>query len=68
LSYITESVGLNEKTKKEIYRRATTPCTLKNIARKQIRTCLSKKHRVDQAVDKLDLPRFLQRYLLFENV
>jgi len=68
LSYITESVGLNEKTKKEIYRRATTPCTLKNIARKQIRTYLSKKLRVDQAVDKLDLPRFLQRYLLFENV
>lgn len=68
LSYISESIDLNEKTKKEICRRATAPCTLKNIARKQVRSYLSKKLRIDQAVDQLDLPRFLQGYLLFKNV
>jgi hypothetical protein len=61
---------LDEKTKKEIYRRATTPCTLKNIVRKQIRTLIFNspmKIRIDRAAQKLDLPTFLQRYLLFEN-
>ena len=70
-SYIAECLELNEKTKKEIYRRATTPCTLKNIARKQIRTYLFQSPmnmRIDRAVTKLDLPRFLERYLLFESV
>jgi hypothetical protein len=63
-------MDLDEKTKKEIYRHATTPCTLKNIARKQIRTYVFNspmKIRIDRAVQKLDLPNFLQRYLLFEN-
>jgi hypothetical protein len=62
---------LDEKTKNEIYQRATTPCTLRNIARKQIRTYIFNspmKIRIDRAVQKLDIPTFLQRYLLFENV
>ncbi len=70
-SYIAECMELDEETKKEIYRRATTPCTLRNIARKQIRTHIFNspmKLRIDKAVQKLDLPVFLQRYLLFENV
>jgi hypothetical protein len=69
-SYLAECMELDEKTKKEICRRATTPCTLKNIARKQIRTYIFNslmKLRIDRAVEKLDLPIFLQRYLLFEN-
>ncbi|CAF3070904.1 unnamed protein product [Rotaria socialis] len=69
-SYIAECRELDEKTKEEIYRRATTPHTLKNIARKQIRTNIfnsPKKIRIDRAIQKLDLPNFLQRYLLFEN-
>jgi len=69
-SYIAECMELDEKTKTEIYRRATTPCTLKNIARKQIRTHifnLPMKMPINRAVQKIDLPIFLQRYLLFEN-
>jgi hypothetical protein len=69
-SYIAECTELDLSTKKEIYRRATTPCTLKNIARKQIRTYLFNspmKMRIDRAVKKLDLPGFLQSYLLFGN-
>ena len=67
---LAECTELDEKTKKEIYQRAITPCTLKNIARKQIRTYIfnsAMKIRIDRAVQKLDLPIFLQRYLLFEN-
>ncbi|CAF1375638.1 unnamed protein product [Adineta steineri] len=70
-SYLAESMELDENVKKEIYRRATTPCTLKNILRKQIRTHLfnsSIKIRIDRAVQKLDLPKFLQSYLLFDSV
>ncbi|CAF4932744.1 unnamed protein product, partial [Rotaria magnacalcarata] len=70
-SYIAECRELDEKTKEEIYRRATTPNTLKNIARKQIRINIfnsPKKIRIDRAIQKLDLPNFLQRYLLFENM
>ncbi len=62
---------LDEEIKKEIYRRATTPCTLRNIARKQIRNYLFNspvKLPIHKAVQKLDLPKFLQGYLLFENV
>ena len=69
-SYIAECKGINDKTKTDIYQRATTPCTLKNIARKQIRTYLfnsSRKMRIDRGVKMLDLPNFLQNYLLFEN-
>jgi hypothetical protein len=69
-SYIVECMELDEKTKNEIYQRATTPCTLRNIARKQIRNCIFNspmKIRIDRAIQKLDLPIFLQRYLLFEN-
>ncbi|UJR35453.1 hypothetical protein I4U23_028209 [Adineta vaga] len=69
-SYIAECTELDEKTKKEIYHRATTPCTLKNIARKQIRTKLFNsplKLSIDRLVKKLDLPVFLRDYLLFEH-
>jgi hypothetical protein len=69
-SYIAECTELDEKTKTEIYRLATTPRTLKNITRKQIRTYLFNspmKMRIDRAVKKLDLPNFLQRYLLFND-
>lgn len=69
-SYICESREIDEKTKAEIYRRATNPCSLKNIARKQIRNHLfnsAMKLRLDQSVKKLDLPDFLQSYLLFQN-
>lgn len=68
-SYIAECMELDETTKNEIYRRATTPCTLRNIARKQIRNYIFNspmKLRIDHAVQKLDLPIFLKRYLLFE--
>jgi hypothetical protein len=70
-SYIAECTELDEKIKIEIYQRAIAPRTLKNIARKQIRTYLfnsSMKIRIDRAVKKLDLPKFLQRYLLFDDV
>jgi hypothetical protein len=70
-SYIAECTELDEKIKTEIYQRAIAPRTLKNIARKQIRTYLfnsSMKIRIDRAVKKLDLPKFLQRYLLFDDV
>ncbi len=69
-SYIAECTELDEKTKIEIYQRAIIPRTLKNIARKQIRTYLFNsimKIRIDRAVKKLDLPNFLQRYLLFDD-
>jgi DNA-binding transcriptional regulator/RsmH inhibitor MraZ len=69
-SYISECMELDEKTKLEIYQRAITPCTLKNIARKQIRTYLfnsTMKIRIDRAVKILDLPNFLQRYVLFDD-
>ncbi len=69
-SYIAECMELDEKIKKEIYERATKPCTLRNIARKQIRTYIfnsEMKIRIDRAVQKLDLPIFLQQFLLFEN-
>jgi len=69
-SYIAECMELDEKIKKEIYERATKPCTLRNIARKQIRTYIfnsAMKIRIDRAVQKLDLPIFLQQFLLFEN-
>lgn len=69
-SYIAECTELDEKTKIEIYQRAITPLTLKNIARKQIRTYLFNsimKIPIDRAVKKLDLPNFLQRYLLFDD-
>jgi hypothetical protein len=61
---------LDEKTKLDIYQRAITPCKLKNIARKQIRTYLfnsAMKIRIDRAVKILDLPNFLQRYVLFDD-
>jgi hypothetical protein len=70
-SYIAECMELDEEIKKEIYRRATTPCTLRNIARKQIRNYIFNspvKLPIHKAVQKLDLPKFLQGYLLFENV
>jgi hypothetical protein len=69
-SYIAECMELDETTKIEIYQRAIKPLTLKNIARKQIRTYLFNsmmKIRIDRAVKKLDLPNFLQRYLLFDD-
>lgn len=68
-SYLAECTELNEQTKKEIYRRATTPCSLKNIARKQIRAHIFEspmKLRIDRAAEQLDLPVFLRRYLLFQ--
>lgn len=70
-SYIAECTELDEKTKIEIYQRSTTPCSLKNISRKQIRAALfnsSMKIRIDRAVKKLDLPNFLQRYLMFDSI
>ncbi|CAF0827236.1 unnamed protein product [Rotaria sp. Silwood1] len=70
-SYIAECTELDQKTKLEIYQRAITPCSLKNILRKQIRTHLfnsSMKIRIDRAVTKLDLANFLQRYLLFDDI
>ncbi|UJR10463.1 hypothetical protein I4U23_014667 [Adineta vaga] len=70
-SYITECTELDEKTKKEIYHHATTAQTLKNITRKQIRDSLfnsTMKIRIDRTVKKLDLPIFLQRYLLFDDI
>ncbi|CAF2381328.1 unnamed protein product [Rotaria sp. Silwood2] len=70
-SYIAECRELDEKTKEEIYRRATTPRTLKTILRKQIRAYIFDSPmniRIDRAIQKLDLPDFLRRYLLFENV
>jgi len=69
-SYIAECTELEEKTKIEIYQRAIKPLTLKNIARKQIRTYIFNsmmKIRIDRAVKKLNLSIFLQRYLLFDN-
>lgn len=70
-SYITECRDLDEKTKQMIYQRATTPNTLKNILREKIRRKLFNlpiKMRIDRAVKKLDLPYFLQQYLLFDCV
>ncbi|CAF2196821.1 unnamed protein product [Rotaria magnacalcarata] len=70
-SYIAECTELDEKTKLKIYQCATTPCSLKNILRKQIRTRLFNsplKIRMHRAVNKLDLPLFLQRYLLFNDI
>ncbi|CAF0849245.1 unnamed protein product [Adineta ricciae] len=70
-NYIVECTELDETTKSVIYRAATTPQTLKNITRKQIRDYLfnsSLKIRIERAVKKLDLPVFLQRYLLFDDV
>ncbi len=69
-SYIAECTELDETTKLAIYQRAITPLSLKNLARKQIRTYLFNsfmKIRIDRAVKKLDLPNFLQRYLLFDD-
>ena len=69
-SYIAECTELVETTKIAIYQRAITPLSLKNIARKQIRNYLFNSYmkiRIDRAVKKLDLPQFLQRYLLFDD-
>jgi hypothetical protein len=69
-SYITECTELDQTTKIEIYQRAIKPLSLKNIARKQIRMYLFNsimKIRIDRAIKKLDLPNFLQRYLLFDD-
>ena len=69
-SYIAECAELDEKTKKQIYRRATTPPTLKNILRKQIRQRLFDsifKLPIDRGMKRLDLPVFLQDYLLFQS-
>lgn len=70
-SYIAECTELNEKTKIEIYERAITPRSLKNIARKQIRAHLFNspmKIRIDRAVKKLDIPQFLQNYVIFDGI
>ncbi|CAF0876470.1 unnamed protein product [Rotaria sordida] len=70
-SYIAECRELDDKTKEEIYRRATTPRALKTIARQQIRSHIFNspmKIRIDRGIQKLDLPDFLRRFLLFENV
>ena len=67
-SYIAECTELAESTKIAIYHRATMPLSLKNIARKHIRNHLfdsSMKIRIDHAVKKLDLSKYLQRYVLF---
>ena len=70
-SYIGECMELDEKIKDVIYRQAASPRTLKNIARERIRTRIftsPMKVRIDRAVKQLQLPGFLERYLLFDDV
>ncbi|CAF1440205.1 unnamed protein product [Adineta ricciae] len=70
-SYLAECTELDEITKKEILKRAKTPSSLRNLVRKQIRAEIFKsplKLSIDRAVKKLDLPVFLQHYLLFEHI